>query len=344
MKKSLVALAVLAASGAAMAQSSVTLFGTVDVRYAVGKGSTSSKTQLSTGGIGSSKIGFRGTEDLGGGMKANFWLEGDIGPDDGSARATSTNNQPITALASAATQGLTFNRRSTLGLEGGMGELRLGRDYTTSFYNDTLYDPFTTNGIGTNINAFKSTVHGLRYSNSIAWHTPSVSGFSGIAATWLGENASTAAKAGQGNGLFVKYANGPLLASYASSKSTVSAGVTSDSSSYGAAYDLGVVRLMALSNKTTVTAVGEQKGRLVGLTAPVAGGQFRLSQAQFDNAGKMSKQMSVGFVNPLSKRTSLYAVYARIGNSGGASTALNGGTTAANASSTGYDFGINHTF
>jgi len=74
MKKSLVALAVLAASGAAMAQSSVTLFGVVDAGYAVGKGATN-KTQLATDRIGSSRLGFRGVEDLGGGMRAEFWLE-----------------------------------------------------------------------------------------------------------------------------------------------------------------------------------------------------------------------------------------------------------------------------
>ena len=83
MKKSLVALAVLAASGAAMAQSSVTLFGIVDAGYAVGNGSISDKTSMRNSGYNSSRLGFRGVEDLGGGMKAGFHLEGALSNDDG---------------------------------------------------------------------------------------------------------------------------------------------------------------------------------------------------------------------------------------------------------------------
>jgi predicted porin len=83
MKKSLVALAVLAASGAAMAQSSVTLFGIVDAGYAVGNGSISDKTSLRNSGYNSSRLGFRGVEDLGGGMSASFHLEAGVNNDDG---------------------------------------------------------------------------------------------------------------------------------------------------------------------------------------------------------------------------------------------------------------------
>ena len=77
MKKSLIALAVLAAAGAASAQSSVTLFGIVDATFAYGKTSGGNHvTKLTNSGYNSSRIGFRGTEDLGGGMSASVWLEG----------------------------------------------------------------------------------------------------------------------------------------------------------------------------------------------------------------------------------------------------------------------------
>ena len=102
MKKSLVALAVLAASGAAMAQSSVTLFGVVDAGYAVGNGSISNKTQLRNSGYNSSRLGFRGVEDLGGGMKAGFHLEAGVNNDDGSGAGTSPR------LWFKLTQGLTL--------------------------------------------------------------------------------------------------------------------------------------------------------------------------------------------------------------------------------------------
>jgi len=147
MKKSLIALAVLTASGISFAQSSVTLFGIVDAAYAKGTGSVSDKTQLQNSGYNSSRFGVRGTEDLGGGLKASFWLEAGVNNDDGTGAASNTNNQAVTA-ANAGTQGLTFNRRSTVSLEGGFGEVRLGRDYTPQFWTETAYDPFGTNGVG----------------------------------------------------------------------------------------------------------------------------------------------------------------------------------------------------
>src|SRR5690349_21044336 len=122
MKKSLLALAVLGAfAGVASAQSSVTLFGIVDVnlRY-VKNGDDRAQKQLGTDGINSSRLGFRGVEDLGGGLKAGFWIEGAISPDVGTSG------------------GQTWQRRSTVSLLGNFGEVRLGRDYTPTFWNLTV--------------------------------------------------------------------------------------------------------------------------------------------------------------------------------------------------------------
>jgi predicted porin len=350
---------VLAASGAAMAQSSVTLFGIVDAGYAVGKGSTSNKTQLRNSGYNSSRLGFRGVEDLGGGMKASFHLEAGVTNDDGSGAGTSSNNQAtggaITtdAIAKGGTattqalngaQGLTFNRRSTVSLEGSMGELRLGRDYTPQFWSETAFDPFGTNGVGTNIAFNKGGVTGVRASNSIGWLSPSISGFKIWAQTYMGENASTAAKAGNGNGFRFSYDQGKFSAAYAGSKTTTAAGVTNDTSNMAASYDLGVAKLMAMSNTTKITGAADIKGSVMGALVPMAGGTFRIASSQTEQAGKESKLMAVGFVQPMSKRTDLYATYARVANSGNAAAALNGSTTAANASSTGYEFGVKHAF
>ncbi|RQO47193.1 porin, partial [Variovorax sp. KBW07] len=130
MKKSLTALAALAVTGLASAQSSVTLFGVIDagVSYqsatsrdpVTGASSKQSQWSLANSGYNSSRIGFRGTEDLGGGLAASFWLEAPISNDDG---ANGISN---------------FNRRSTVSLSGGFGEVRLGRDYTATFWNDTV--------------------------------------------------------------------------------------------------------------------------------------------------------------------------------------------------------------
>src|SRR5881396_2956153 len=114
MKKSLLALAVLGAfAGAASAQSSVTLFGTLDVNGKYVKNAGSAKRlSLSQDGINSSQLGFQGTEDLGGGLKANFLLLAGVNADTGSA-----NSQ-------------FWNRSAYVGLSGNFGAVRLGRDYT----------------------------------------------------------------------------------------------------------------------------------------------------------------------------------------------------------------------
>ena len=343
MKKTLVALAVLAASGAAMAQSSVTLFGIVDAGYAVGKGSISNKTQLRNSGYNSSRLGFRGVEDLGGGMKASFWLEAGVNNDDGTGSASSALNQAQTA-ANVGTQGLTFNRRSVVTLSGSMGELILGRDYTPQFWSETAFDPFGTNGVGTNIAFNKGGTTGVRSSNGIGYKSPSMGGIALWAQTWMGENASTAAKVGDGNGFRITFDQGKFSAAVADSSLTTGAGTTNKTSNIAGSYDLGVAKLMAQSNTTEITAAKDIKSSLIGAHVPMAGGTFRIASSQSDQAGKKQKLMAVGFVNPLSKRTDLYATYARVGNSGGANSALNGAVTAANASSTGYEFGVKHDF
>jgi len=345
MKKSLVALAVLAASGAAMAQSSVTLFGIVDAGYAYGKGAASSKTQLRNSGIASSRLGFRGVEDLGGGMKASFHLEAGVNNDDGTGSGSSVANQAQTS-ANAGTQGLTFNRRSTVSLESGMGELRLGRDYTPQFWSETVYDPFGTNGVGTNIAFNKGGTTGVRASNSIGYLSPSMGGVKLWAQTYMGENASTAAKVGNGNGYRITFDQGKLSLAMAGSKTTAAAGVTNDTGNIAASYDLGVAKLMAQSNTTKITGAADIKGSVIGALVPMAGGTFRVASSQTEQAGKKSSLMAVGFINPLSKRTDLYATYARVSNSGGAAAVLNGGShgTTLNAASTGYEFGVKHAF
>ena len=343
MKKSLIALAVLAASGAAMAQSSVTLFGVVDAAYSVGKGSTSNKTQLTNSGYNSSRLGFRGVEDLGGGLKAGFHLEAGVNNDDGTGSASSALNQAQTA-ANVGTQGLTFNRRSTVSLEGSMGELRLGRDYSPQFYADAVYDPFGTNGVASSLIAYNGGQAAVRASNMVAWHSPVVNGFKVMVGSYMGENASTAAKVGNGNGIWLNYAQGAIDVGYSSAKTTTGAGTEVKTTGVGGAYNFGVAKVMAESNTVANTGAADLKGTLIGALVPMAGGTFRISSAKLEQAGAATKRTSIGFVNPLSKRTDLYATYARNANSGGAARGLNGGVTAANASSTGYDFGIKHSF
>lgn len=205
MRKSLIALAALAVAGSASAQSSLTLFGVVDANVsgfsnktetAPGNTIETSQTALRNSGYNSSRLGFRGTEDLGGGLVASFWLEAAIGNDDGTSGAGINSTNPSNQF---------FNRRSTLSLSGVLGELRLGRDYVPSFWNDTVFDPFGTLGVGTNLvfsasgfttqgattNGFGANPNQVRASNSIGYFLPpNLGGFYGQIMYAFNEQAS----------------------------------------------------------------------------------------------------------------------------------------------------------
>ena len=349
MKKSLVALAALAGVGAASAQSSVTLFGVVDATYAYGSGSVSNKSQLTNSGYNSSRLGFRGVEDLGGGLSASFWLEAGVNNDNGSGANTSTNNQATGATGGG---GLTFNRRSTVSLNGGFGEVRLGRDFTPQFWNLTVFDPFGTNGVGTT-QTLNSSLGGpttVRASNAIGYFLPgNLGGFYGQAQYYLGENASNLANKKDGNGLAARvgYANGPINVALAASQTKFLTG-NIKAWNLGGQYDLGVAKIMAHYNQDKISGGADGKGFLIGGLVPVGAGEIRLAYSTYkiDTAGAdpRSNKLALGYVHNLSKRTALYATYAHVNNKNGAAQSLNGSVTGANDNSNGYDFGIKHSF
>jgi len=376
MKKSLIALAAVAATGAAMAQSSVTIWGVVDA--AVSRGSVSggnSVTRLVGSGISSSQLGFRGSEDMGGGMGAHFWLEAALNNDSGAGGATNTSNQGTgaTAVAGATnatlngTQGLTFARRSTVSLTGGFGEIRLGRDYTPQFWNWTVYDPFGTNGVGTTrtMNSSLAIASGfggtsgtaVRASNSITYlfnhgaNATYAAGGKGLHAAvqmYMGENLSDAAggtkKDGSGSGIRVGYNAGPLSLAVGYGQTDFVAGDMT-MTNFGGSYNFGVANVMAQITKDKAgTTTGD--GMLLGVTAPMGAGLLRASYSTYENntSKAESKQTAIGYVHNLSKRTRAYATYARISNSGGASAALGNATGKANASSSAFDIGMTHSF
>ena len=373
MKKSLVALAILAVAGVASAQSSVTLFGTVDLTVAHGSGSgigSSSKTQLTNSGLANSRIGFRGTEDLGGGMSASFWLEAGVNNDDGTGAPTSVGNQAFGVFNSttganapvrAGTQGLTFNRRSTVSLASGLGELRLGRDNTPQWWNHTVFSPFGTLGVGTSQTLSSSiggnTLTGIRASNSIGYFLPgNLGGFYGQFQYYLGENNQNGAATendGRGAAIRLGYANGPVNVAIATSNTsfaTTATGGDIKSTNLGGSYNFGEAQAMALVTRDKVESAPRNrtgKGALIGALVPMGAGQIRASYSTYktDAIGTpKSKKIALGYVHNLSKRTALYTTFARVTNSGGAAQALNGAVTAANGRSTGYDFGVRHSF
>ena len=356
MKKSLVALAALAVAGAASAQSSVTLFGILDagISYYENEnfnGVQASRTDLSNSGYNSSRIGFRGTEDLGGGLAASFWLEAGLGNDAGTA-----GDLGGTRL---------FNRRSTVSLSGRFGEVRLGRDYVPTFWNDTIFDPFGTNGVGTNAvstsgggtllgRAFGLADNGnyVRSSNSVGYFLPAnLGGFYGQFMYGLPERVEfdpatatpdTTALTFDGRyvGGRVGYANGPLDIAIAYGENVITRNFNgggraeSKIGNFGASWDFGFMKLMGEYNQTDVNsdvllpATGTRpivdassQGYLIGATFPIGPGLIRTSYSYTDfdlgnNVGEdpEAQKFAIGYVHNLSKRTALYATAAYVKN------------------------------
>ena len=354
MKKSLIALAVLAAAGAASAQSSVTLFGIVDAAVTFGRGNVADRTQLTDSGYNSSRLGFRGTEDLGGGMSASFWLEAGLNNDNGTGDATNTNNQASGGQAAPlGTQGLTFNRRSTVSLAGGWGELRLGRDYTPQFWNLTVFDPFGTNGVGTTLTSTVGNaltgVTAVRASNSIGYFLPgNIGGFYGQAMYYMGENASNAGATeddGRGAGFRLGFATGPFNVALAMSRTDYAAGDVRQNN-IGGQWDFGIGKLQAQFAKDRNGGI-DGKGWLIGGLFPVGAGEVRAAYSTYetDVAGDpQSKKLAIGYVHNLSKRTAVYTTWARVKNEGGSAIALGGAIVSPNSSSSGLDIGVRHSF
>ena len=344
MKKSLLALAVLGAfAGVASAQSSVTLFGIVDVSVANISNKNAAGTKVTTqqmisGGLNTSRLGFRGVEDLGGGLKAGFWIEGELQPDTGTPA------------------GQTWQRRSTVSLLGNFGEVRLGRDYTPSYWNLTRFDPFGTNGVGSLLNV--TTVLGsgattlVRASNSVGYFLPSgIGGLYGQAQVAAGEGADTNKYAGGRIG----YAAGPfdIAASY---------GQTGDVDKFkqagiGGAFSFGPAKLTAQYVQSKFLA---RKQNLWQIGTVVALGQGELHAAydrsdmkgpSLANGGTAgftdaddANQVAVGYVYNLSKRTAFYGTASRIKNKSASAFLVAGPGSATGGTSTGVQAGVRHSF
>lgn len=346
MKKQLVLLSALGLAGAACAQSSVTLFGIVDAAIAHGSGSIADRTQVTRNGQSANRLGFRGVEDLGGGLSAHFWLEAGVNVDDGSGQATSTNNQ---ASGSAGQGALTFNRRATVGIAGPWGEFRAGRDLVPQYFAFVLGDPFGNLGVGSAVN-YTANINGAtstRASNSLAYFSPNFAGFRANLMHYRGENASNSVTSddGTGTGIRVAYARGPFSAGLGYGRTEYAAGDVVQRN-IDAQWNFGVAKVIGDVNRDKAGAI-TAKGASVGVIVPVGVGEVKAGYSfhKTDAAGDPeAKKLAIGYVHHLSKRTAVYATYARVRNSGGSTVSLNGATTAANESSSGFDLGLRHSF
>lgn len=339
MKKSLLALAALTAfTGVASAQSSVTLFGIVDVNARnVKNGNAGSLKTLSTDGQASSRLGFRGIEDLGGGLRAIFWIEGATAPDTGGT-------------------GQTWQRRSTVALAGGFGELRAGRDYTPTFGGFAAFDPFGYVGVATpaNVRAGHTVGSGItttvRANNTVSYFLPAMGGLYGQVQVAAGEGVAGNKYTGGRLG----YAAGPINVSGSWGKTDKTGAMVDDHTvlNFGASFNAGFATFQGVYEKSEYSTAN-QKLLTLSTIIPMGAGVIK---AQYTKASASAntfaaKQLGLGYVYSLSKRTSLYTNYGSIKNAGNATvggvfTSSGAGPTgmARGQKSTGYEFGVRHDF
>jgi len=359
MKKSLIALAVLAASGAAMAQSSVTLYGIADAYVGSNKtevgGVGQRQTAVNTSGVNGSRWGLKGAEDLGGGMKAIFQLESGFSLDTGVS----------------AQQGQLFGRQAFVGLQSNFGTVSLGRQYTAydnlQAATNQNYDAFTFNARnGSGASNGGVAANGIqdytsRANNSIAYTSPSFGGFSGAVVYSFGENknapaTTTPAFAGNVNGdatdnasVHIKYANGPILVGYAyQQEKLLAVAGAQDKNKYnlvGGSYDFGVAKLTASYNTVKNNVLKDKEGQ-IGVSVPFGAAAISAGYARSKSEGlgieRTGKGYSILGTYDLSKRTRLYAgaqnTKAFIPT---AAAALN---TVAQTETTTYGLGVRHSF
>lgn len=320
MKKSLLALAVLGAfAGAASAQSSVTIYGKLD--QAVGKDVGSSDKQVRDGS--GSRIGFRGVEDLGGGLKALFQFEHRFTPDTGAANATF------------------WHGLSTVGLGGSFGTVNIGRQYTAAFsLAQNVIDPFGGDSMG-NLRGYSLTgsIATLRGAATSATAFSGAGNNGGNTVRYDGKfgPVAVAADISEATGpdrpysVAAQYAAGPLMVAASYENPT---NANDDLITLGGSYTFGPAKVALGLGRGHNTADVTVKQALVGVTVKVgAAGSVLAGYAQHKvGSADTAKKISLGYRHDLSKRTQLYTDVTRVND------------VIKTTEKTGYDFGIIHQF
>ncbi|TFW23732.1 porin [Duganella callida] len=344
MKKTMLALALSATAGLAAAQSNVTVYGIFDmalVRESGGVGANAAATRLTSGVESGSRLGFRGTEDLGGGMAAIFLVENGFQGDTG-------------ALGQG---GLLFGRQAYVGLQTPAGTIALGRQYTPQYLAVAAVDPFGSGTAGDTKNLMASTGNSAsRMDNAVRYISPTVNGVNAEFVYGAGEVGGDS-QAGRQLGGALAYLAGPLTLRLATHYRNNDTATVHDNSSarnsvLTALYDFGVLKAhfaygvdkgmnsalpRNLNNPfgyaVAPVASTDSNVVLLGVTVPQGLGTWLGSYIRKnDKTGynQDAEQFAAGYRHYLSKRTDLYAVYAYIRNKNGAGhtvgSSIEGGT------------------
>ncbi|MFN6997200.1 MAG: porin [Aquincola tertiaricarbonis] len=350
------AAAATAIAAPALAQSSVTLSGIVDLAArTVHNEGLGSMQSLVSGSNATSRLVIRGTEDLGGGLSAGFHLEHGIAADAGTAvQATQF-----------------WDRRSTLSLAAkAWGELRAGRDFVPSYTGWSRFDPFSYVGVAGSNNLVAASQRGpirsafgttanttVRSSNAVQWLLPTgLAGLEGGVMLAAGEGGAAGSGQYKLAGARIGWAGGAwvLSAAHTATEPALPDDERFHDTALGASYALGFGRL-SLAVRRFELADARQLNLLVGLVVPVGAHELKFSFNRADFSGRVgtagiggneARQWGLGYVHNLSRRSALYATASVIDNRGGASLNVPGGPAglAGGQRSTGAEAGIRHTF
>jgi predicted porin len=338
---SVLALAALlgATSFSASAQSSVTIYGILDMYLQYGKGDHT-ETAVQSGGISSSRLGFKGSEDLGNGNKAIFTLESGILADTGAY----------------AQGGLAFGRQAWVGLSSSTyGALTLGRQYVPQYNTLDAADPFGTGAGSAGESGVVSTIS--RANNSVVYTSPKFGDFSGTAMIAMGETTTGSKSNGNIYAGSLKYAPGALTLEAAVSQFKRATDTAPDVY-FGlltAGYDFGSFKLTGgyqqVYNLGSDPAQDRQEA-FAGVLVPVGEDTFSVGVGAGkakDVDGSSASQWSLGYTHPLSKRTKLYGFLSHINNGSGTAYTTTAATGLGPTTSLGRDvnallLGIRHAF
>jgi predicted porin len=336
MKKTLLALAVLGAFATA-AQAQVTLYGSIDAgirnKTNTNAAGDSVRTMSSNGTYNFSRFGFKGIEDLGGGMNAHFTLES--GFNTGTGGLDSANM---------------WNRTSSVGIGGAWGAIDLGRQYTIAFHTIAAYDPLNFKYLP--IGLVLSSTSGVRLNNDIKY-TGTFGAVTTRAEYALGEVAGSSS-VGATQAIGASYANGPLAlgAAYTQKKpGTVLANVDYKHYTLGGAYTFGPakVSLGYVNEKTPVAGAPDNANKYlwtgvaytVSPAVAVTGAWYQLKNSAGTTAVPTTGKKSwfiLSTTYALSKRTNLYADIDSLKPTGNQITA------SIPRHQTGLSVGVNHAF
>lgn len=300
------------------AQPQVSLYGIADVGLQSISSGAVSRTAMQSGGSMQSRWGIRGSEDLGGGLRANFLFESRIDLTDGSLF-----------------QGTMFGGRSVVGLAGKAGSVHMGLDYNPIFFTKLKSLAFGVAPYGETQTVMRQGT--IRARNAIKYDSRDWNGWKFAAIVSSGDGNPANSAAGRNAGFSVDYEKGPLWVGLATTRIQVQSDVVhaTQESTLGARYDLGRTRLLAnlWEFRTDNRTAPDAKIRVISLGTQTKVGPNGTVLASLSHRNQISPtpaaandavQLTLGYEHALSRRTLLYTHWVRVDNRNNSNVSVRG--------------------